>query len=85
MPTPDQLTEILLRQVGGGESLRLVVARIATAALRVADGDAERVERWFTEERIRAFGGRLPSEIIAQGDGERLLDYVDSLGAGAAG
>jgi hypothetical protein len=85
MPDPDALTTALLVHVGDDPALRPIVAQLAAAALRVAGGDPARVEAWFTGEHLRAFHGRRPWEVVRDGHGGRLLDFVESLAGGALG
>ncbi len=85
MPDPDALTNALLAHGGHDLTLRPIVARVTVAALRVAGGDHTRVEAWYTGAHLRAFRGRRPWEVVRDGDGDRLLGFVESLAAGALG
>jgi hypothetical protein len=48
-------------------------------------GDRKVALTWFSEHQIADFGGATPSQLYATGKTQMVLDYIDSLSAGATG
>lgn len=61
------------------------IVRVLMAATDVAGGDVTRAIQWFRTEPLRVFRYRMPIDVIADGETERLLDWMESLRAGALG
>lgn len=61
------------------------IARVLSAATDIAGGDVARAIQWFRTEPLRVFRYRMPIDVIADGETDALLDWMESLRAGAVG
>jgi hypothetical protein len=51
----------------------------------IINPDESRVLYWFNQERLGTFAMKTPAEIVASGDADSLIQYVESLDAGFVG
>lgn len=59
--------------------------RVMAAATRVAQGDSSRAQNWYREERLAAFSGKTPAQLVAEGRAADLLRYLESVEQGPSG
>jgi len=60
------------------------VVRVISAAHELS-GDIERALFWFRNHPIADFGHRTPMQLVEQGKAQTVIDYIESLSAGASG
>jgi hypothetical protein len=54
------------------------------AATRLC-GSEERALQWFYNDKVKDLGNETPFHLVLSGKGRAVLDYIESLGAGALG
>ena len=59
--------------------------RVIKAGTDVSGGDVGRALFWYRNEALGSFGYKTAEQLVAAGRTDDLLDYIDSLNAGAAG
>lgn len=59
--------------------------RVMAAAIRAAGGDPSRAQAWYLQEKIVAFSGKTPQQLVAEGRAADLVRYIESLEQGPAG
>jgi hypothetical protein len=60
------------------------VVRVLSAA-HALNGDLDRALFWFRNQPIPEFDHFTPMQLVEQGKVQALIDYLDSIGGGAAG
>jgi hypothetical protein len=60
------------------------VVRVLSAAYALS-GDMDRTLFWFRNHPIADFGHLTPIELVEKGKVQAVIDYIESLGAGATG
>jgi hypothetical protein len=59
--------------------------RVMAAASNVGGGDCARAQAWYVDERLAAFGGKTPQQLVADGRLADVLRYLESIAEGPAG
>lgn len=78
---------VTVNRAQGAEKLQTYLrdaVRVMGAAADI-NGDFQDAAFWFRNEPISAFNFRTPEQLVSEGRAEDLLNYVQSLHAGAAG
>lgn len=60
------------------------VVRVISAAHELS-GDIDRALFWFRNHPIADFGHRTPMQLVEEGKAQTVIDYIESLSAGASG
>ena len=60
------------------------VVRVLSAASAL-NGDMDRTLFWFRNHPIADFGHLTPMQLVERGNAQAVIDYIESLGAGASG
>ena len=60
------------------------IVRVLSAAYGLT-GDMDRSLFWFRNHPIADFGHRTPMQLVEMGKVQAIIDYIESLGAGASG
>lgn len=60
------------------------VVRVLSAA-HALNGDMDRTLFWFRNHPIADFGHLTPMQLVEMGNAQTVIDYIESLGAGATG
>ncbi len=60
------------------------IVRVLSAAYAL-NGDMDRSLFWFRNYPIPDFGHRTPMQLVEMGRSQAVIDYIESLGAGASG
>lgn len=59
--------------------------RVMDAAANVAGCDFARAQAWYFNEKLTAFGGKTPQQLVADGRAADVLRYLESIVEGPAG
>lgn len=60
------------------------IVRVLSAA-HALNGDVDQSVFWFRNYPIADFGHRTPMQLVEMGKAQAVIDYIESLGAGASG
>lgn len=76
-----------VRQNPGSDQLQermRAMIKVVTSAAEIT-GDVDKALYWFQNEPIRDYRGRTPAELVADGEAEAVLAYLEDLKNGATG